>query len=136
MDTITPFLMYEVYLNATWFFFNILLHMIAAKAPTGVRSAPRFEPTMAAYTAGCVMAADAFPITGQNNTLIGILFIMLAVRNEAAPYENSGYEHSRSELIFSVTPYLSRVSTITNIEMMKGTISHGTLFMQSFSSFP
>ena len=63
----------------------MLLHMIAAKAPTGVSKAPRFDPTMAAYTAGCVMAAEAFPITGQNSTLMGMLFIIFAVRNEAVP---------------------------------------------------
>ena len=64
--------------------------MIAANAPTGVSNAPRFDPTMAAYTAGCVMAAEALPIMGQNSTLIGMLFIIFAVRNDDTPYENSG----------------------------------------------
>ena len=59
--------------------------MIAARAPTGVSSAPRLEPMMAAYTAGCVTTAEAFAITGQNSTLMGMLLIMLAVRNEAIP---------------------------------------------------
>ena len=104
METSTPFLIYDVNLKGTWFFFNMLLHMIAARAPTGVSSAPRLEPMIAAYTAGCVTIADAFAITGQKSTLMGMLLIMLAVRNEAIPYEYSGCEHSKSSLILPVSP--------------------------------
>lgn len=37
----------------TFCFFKIAFHIIAASAPMGVKSAPRFEPMTDAYKAAC-----------------------------------------------------------------------------------
>ena len=61
---------------------RIELHIMPASAPMGVKHAPKLEPTTVAYTA----AEEAPPERmAEYNTLIGMLLMRFAERNEVMP---------------------------------------------------
>ena len=67
--------------------------MMPAKAPVGVKNAPRLEPITVAYNAGenraAVVRAPAsmLPTTELYSTLMGMLLTMLAAKKEETPKE-------------------------------------------------
>lgn len=69
-------------------FFVMDENIIPASAPMGVSSAPRLEPIIEAYIAA--LPAEPVSITEENNTLMGMLFTKLELKNEAMPYSNKG----------------------------------------------
>ena len=63
--------------------FTMFIHIIPAKAPTGVKTAPRLLPMTVANNAPFPAPAP-FKIA-QNSTLMGILFNTLQARKDAPP---------------------------------------------------
>ena len=65
------------------------LHIMPASAPMGVRHAPKFDPTTVAYTAASVAPPERM---AEYNTLIGMLLIRFADKNEVMPYVQTDAE--------------------------------------------
>ena len=62
------------------------VNIIPAKAPTGVKNAPKLDPIIVLYTAWYFNAVSEIFIIFENNTLIGILLIKLELINDDTPY--------------------------------------------------
>ena len=106
----------------TPWFLSIPVHIIPARAPTGVKNAPKFEPITDAYT-----APTFSPTKAENNTLIGILLIKLEQRNELIPHLIMLSSSVKNVLISLVAPVFTKASTKVNIEITKGTVITGAL---------
>lgn len=65
--------------------FTILLHIIPARAPAGVKKAPILDPAIEANAAIFAESPASLDIE-LNKTLMGILFIKLATSIEEVPY--------------------------------------------------
>ena len=61
------------------------IHIMPARAPMGVRKAPRLEPTTVAYTPRITSHWGNVRAMGQNSTLIGMLLMTFAERKERIP---------------------------------------------------
>ncbi len=90
-----------------------------ASAPIGVKNAPTFEPIIVANTASVAAPPDE-PNTDANSTLIGMLFIKFAAKNEVTPYFKIGKFSPNVLPMISVTPTFSNSTMITNIDTTKG----------------
>ena len=106
------------------------VHIIPANAPTGVKKAPMFEPIIAPYTPLFTKDNGRFSAIELYKTLIGMLFMRLAVIKELRPYLYITLFIPKNPDISLVIPYLSKARTITNMDITKGTSCHGALFIQ------
>ncbi len=86
-----------------------------------------FEPITEAYSAEVLPVIETFSIIEENSTLMGILFITFAVKNDVAPKVNmfALLPVSRKPARASVIPNLSQASTSANMESTKGITSSG-----------
>lgn len=106
-------------------FLRILSHIIPANAPTGVKYAPRFDATTAAYTAfvAALPTNAEEVVTALYSTDIGILLITLATKNPLVPTVQTGSPLDSNIANLSVSPLYCKASTNTNMLNTNGTNS-------------
>ena len=80
--TVTPILRKSVYPNFKLCSLRIELHIMPAKAPIGVRQAPKLEPTTVAYTAASVVPPERM---AEYKTLMGMLLMRFADTKDVTP---------------------------------------------------
>ena len=84
-----PFFIKSINVYFIPFSFNILIHIIPASAPTGVRSAPILEPIMVAYTSFILEVPDRID---EYIIVIGILFTILQDNVEEDKYNKGSMD--------------------------------------------
>ena len=105
---------------------NIFDHIIPARAPTGVRMAPRLDPMIAPNIA--LYDAPSWRIE-LNNTDIGMLFSTFANTADVNVYTIPSFHTFRTSNIWFVMHWCFRAKTITNIDRTNGINSSGARFM-------
>ena len=91
--TVAPYFTKRIKEKGTPWSWSWPVHMIPARAPVGVKKAPRLEPMTVAYNAGANRAAvvrdpaSMLPTTELYSTLMGMLLTILAAKKEEIPKE-------------------------------------------------
>ena len=104
------------------------MNMIPASEPTGVRSAPKFEPIIVAYIPN--KFDPPWERIDEKRAVIGMLFITLEKRKLKGPYSKTGFPFANKSAIIFVIPFELRHIMIKNIESKKGTKAQGARFKE------